>query len=155
MKQVLSDTGVEPKRIVLEITETTMIRNADEIIPVLEQLKAMGIRLHMDDFGTGYSSLSSLHRFPLTGLKIDKTFVQCVGQRREYAVVIEAIVSLARNLGMTLVAEGIETAEQVAMLQAMDCEKAQGFFFNRPLPAEKARDYIEQMNTRGKRAGAA
>ena len=123
MRRLLTETGVKPECLIFEITETVMIRNADASIPVLQQLKAMGVRLHMDDFGTGYSSLSCLHRFPLTGLKIDQSFVKSAGQNRDYAAIVHAIVTLAKNLGMSLVAEGIETAEQLALLQAMECDK--------------------------------
>ncbi|HZL37383.1 MAG TPA: EAL domain-containing protein [Tepidisphaeraceae bacterium] len=106
----------------------------------------MGVRIYMDDFGTGYSSLSCLHQLPLTGIKIDKSFVQSLGERRDYAAVICAIVTLARNLGMSLVAEGIETADQAAMLQTMECNKAQGYFFSPPMDATAATAYIEKYH---------
>jgi EAL domain-containing protein (putative c-di-GMP-specific phosphodiesterase class I) len=146
MRKVFTDTGVDLSSLILEITETVMIREADTAIPVLQELKKMGIRLHMDDFGTGYSSLSCLHRFPLNGLKIDRSFVQSVDERRDFAAVVHAIVTLARNLGMTLVAEGIETADQVAMLQSMGCDKAQGYYFSRPLDALAAENYLTTKN---------
>jgi EAL domain-containing protein (putative c-di-GMP-specific phosphodiesterase class I) len=92
----------------------------------------------MDDFGTGYSSLGCLHRFPLQGLKIDRSFVATTSARRDYAAVIQAIITLARNLGIEVVAEGVETAEQVALLQALDCEFGQGYYFAKPLPPEAA-----------------
>ena len=122
-----------------------MIRNADASIPVLRELKEMGIHLHMDDFGTGYSSLSCLHRFPLTGLKIDQSFVKSAGENRDYAAIVHAIVTLARNLGMSLVAEGIETPEQVVLLQAMECENGQGFYFSKPLDAAAAQDHLRKQ----------
>jgi EAL domain-containing protein (putative c-di-GMP-specific phosphodiesterase class I) len=145
VRQLLTETGVKPECLTLEITETVMINNADTSIPALEGLKATGIHLHMDDFGTGYSSLSCLHRFPLTGLKIDQNFVKSAGENRDYAAIVHAIVSLAKNLGMSLVAEGIETADQLALLQAMDCGQGQGFYFSKPLEASAALEYLRNQ----------
>jgi diguanylate cyclase (GGDEF)-like protein len=142
VRQLLADNGVKPQCLILEITETMMIHSADSSIPALEALKAMGVRLHMDDFGTGYSSLSCLHRFPLTGLKIDQNFVKSAAENRDYAAIVHAIVTLAKNLGMSLVAEGIETAEQLALLQAMDCDEGQGFYFSKPLEASVVGEYL-------------
>jgi diguanylate cyclase (GGDEF)-like protein len=136
VKQIVEASGAPASSVILEITETAVIKNADTSIPVLEQLRDLGVRLHMDDFGTGYSSLSCLHRFPLTGLKIDRSFVRNMTERRDYAAIVYAIVALARNLGMALVAEGIENIEQAAMLQTMDCETAQGFLFSPALEVE-------------------
>jgi EAL domain-containing protein (putative c-di-GMP-specific phosphodiesterase class I) len=134
---------VDAHSIILEITETVMIRDAETSIPVLEQLRGMGLRLHMDDFGIGYSALGCLHRFPLTGLKIDQSFVCNISQRRDYASVVQAIVTLAQNLGMSLVAEGIETYEQVVILRAMGCDMAQGFYFSMPLEAAQVKGFVE------------
>ncbi|HSV16453.1 MAG TPA: EAL domain-containing protein, partial [Tepidisphaeraceae bacterium] len=142
IKQIFIDTGVSASSIILEITESVMIHNADAAIAVLEQLTALGVRFHMDDFGTGYSSLSWLHRLPLSGLKIDKSFVQLMGERADYAAVVNGIVGMAKSLGMSLVAEGIETAAQATMLQRMACEKAQGYFFNRPMTSTDAAAYL-------------
>ncbi len=133
VERVVAETEIRPETLILEITETAMIQNADVAVPVLERLRALGVRLSMDDFGTGYSSLSCLHRFPLTGLKIDRSFIQNMTGRRDYAAIVHAIVAVARNLGMTLVAEGIESPDQVAMLQSLECETAQGFLFSRPM----------------------
>lgn len=143
--EILKTTRVEPKSLALEITESVVIRDADAAIRVLKQIRDLGVRLHMDDFGTGYSSLSCLHTFPLDGLKVDRSFIQSVSERRDYAAVVHAIVQLARNLGMKLIAEGVETAEQVAMLQAMDCDLAQGYFFDRPRDVAGAEAYISKQ----------
>jgi len=140
--KIVGDSGVDPNQIILEITETAMIQKAEIAIPALQQLRKIGVRLHMDDFGTGYSSLSCLHRFPLNGLKIDRSFIKSMSERRDYAAIVAAIVALARNLGITLVAEGLETSDQVVMLQAMDCDAGQGFFFSRPLIPEDAEKFI-------------
>jgi diguanylate cyclase (GGDEF)-like protein len=142
VRQLLAETGIKPQCLILEITETMMIHSADSSIPALDAFKAMGVRLHMDDFGTGYSSLSCLHRFPLTGLKIDQNFVKSASENRDYAAIVHAIVSLAKNLGMSLVAEGIETADQLALLLAMDCDEGQGYYFSKPVEASAALEYL-------------
>lgn len=143
VKQLISDNGLKPHTLILEITETVMIHSADASIPSMESLNAMGVKLHMDDFGTGYASLSCLHRFPLTGLKIDHNFVKSAGANRDYAAIVHSIVTLAKNLGMALVAEGIETPDQLALLQAMDCDEGQGFMFSPPMEAAAALEYLK------------
>ena len=144
VKRVLDENGADPASIVLEITESAMIENAEKSIPVLQQLRALGVRLYMDDFGTGYSSLSCLHRFPLSGLKIDRSFVAIMTERRDYAAIVHAIITLARNLDIHLVAEGIETLDQAVMLQTMECESAQGYLFSKPMAAAAAEEWLEQ-----------
>jgi EAL domain-containing protein (putative c-di-GMP-specific phosphodiesterase class I) len=126
----------------LEITESALMEDAEAALPLLSQIQALGVKLQMDDFGTGYSSLGCLHRFPLHGLKIDRSFVMTTSARRDYAAVIQAIITLARNLGIEVVAEGVETAEQVALLQALDCEFGQGYYFAKPLPPEEAQKML-------------
>jgi diguanylate cyclase (GGDEF)-like protein len=138
VKQTLDSCGLPPGALILEVTETVMITNAEVSIPVLEQLKALGVQLYMDDFGTGYSSMSCLHRFPLNGLKIDRSFVDIMAERRDYAAIVHSIIALASNLGIKIVAEGIETFDQAVMLQAMECTDAQGFYFSRPLTMHAA-----------------
>jgi EAL domain-containing protein (putative c-di-GMP-specific phosphodiesterase class I) len=101
----------------------------------------------MDDFGTGYSSLSCLHQFPLDGLKIDRTFINNISEQRNYVAVVHAIIDLARNLGMRLIAEGIETQDQVVMLQALDCEMAQGYYFDKPRDVKGAEAFINKTLT--------
>jgi diguanylate cyclase len=145
VREILKETGVDARHVIFEITETVMIKNADASIPVLRQLKEMGIRLHMDDFGTGYSSLSCLHRFPLAGIKVDQSFVKNAGNNRDFAAIVHGIITLARNLGMALVAEGIETADQVTLLQAMDCSEGQGYYFSKPVDAEGAQEYLRNF----------
>jgi diguanylate cyclase (GGDEF)-like protein len=138
IRSAIRESAVPPEALKLEITESALMENADAAMPLLEQIQSLGVRLQMDDFGTGYSSLGCLHRFPLSGLKIDRSFVATTSSRRDYAAVIQAIITLARNLGIEVVAEGVETAEQVALLQALDCEYGQGYYFSQPLPADKA-----------------
>ena len=140
--QVLGETGIRPTDLKLEITESTIMEDGDRGVKVLQQLRKMGVLLHMDDFGTGYSSLSCLHRFPINGLKIDRCFVNNVSERRDYAAVVNAIVSLTRNLDIELVAEGVETHEQARMLQSMGCDLAQGYLFARPLDPTAAEAFL-------------
>jgi diguanylate cyclase len=146
VKHIIQTAGLDPQCISLEITETMMIKNTDSARGVLNELRQLGVRLELDDFGMGYSSLSFLHQLPINGIKIDRSFVQGTDQRRDYAAVIHAIITLARNLGLTLVAEGIETQEQLVMLQTMECDKAQGYLFSKPLPAPEAEAYIAKKS---------
>ncbi len=148
MRQIaaaIEESGVRPEQVKLEITESAVMQDPEQSVAVLKRIRQMGLELHMDDFGTGYSSLSCLHRFPLNGLKIDRAFVDNVNERRDYAAVVNAIVSLAHNLGIQLVAEGVETADQIVLLQAMGCDQAQGFYFARPMKAEHAIAYALQQ----------
>jgi EAL domain-containing protein (putative c-di-GMP-specific phosphodiesterase class I) len=147
LERVLKETGISPKALSLEITESVMIRNAESAKDVLKHIRRLGVRLHMDDFGTGYSSLSCLHQFPLDGLKIDRTFVHNICEQRNYVAVVQAIVDLARNLGMRLIAEGIETQDQVVMLQALNCELAQGYYFDKPRDVKGAEAFINRILT--------
>jgi diguanylate cyclase (GGDEF)-like protein len=139
--RVLKQTGVDPSRLKIEITESAVMEHGDSR-EVLGRVKDLGVCLQMDDFGTGYSSLSGLHRFPLDGLKIDQAFIRNVSERRDYAAVVHAIIMLARNLDMQVVAEGVETADQVAMLQGLDCTQAQGYHFGRPQAAAAAEAWL-------------
>jgi diguanylate cyclase len=130
LETVLRETGIKPQDVIFEITETALVGNAEHAGAVLDKIKALGIRVYLDDFGTGYSSLSLLHSFRLDGLKIDRSFVANAGGRRQYAAIIQAISDLAHNLGMDVVAEGVEEQSQVFLLQSLRCEHAQGFFFS-------------------------
>lgn len=120
----------------LEITESAIMENTELAQTMLEQLKAMGVQLLIDDFGTGYSSLSYLHRFPIDTVKIDQSFVSQMSSDHESAEIVRAIVTLAHNLGMTVIAEGIETAEQLSQLRSLGAEYGQGYFFAQPLSSE-------------------
>jgi diguanylate cyclase (GGDEF)-like protein/PAS domain S-box-containing protein len=138
VSRVLKETGVEPRSLKLEITESIMMENIETAISVLNQLRALGVELSIDDFGTGYSSLSYLHRFPVSTLKIDRSFVSRMDGNNENAEIVRTIIMLARNLDMNVVAEGVETEEQVAQLRALKCEYAQGFLFSKPVDASHA-----------------
>ena len=135
VRGIVEVSGFDPRLLKLELTESVIMENTDSAATMLLQLKAMGIRLSMDDFGTGYSSLSYLHRFSLDTLKIDRSFVSQMNVHAQNQQIIGTIVSLANGLSMNVVAEGVETAEQLHDLRALGCGYAQGFHFSRPLPA--------------------
>lgn len=129
----LADSGLEPRYLELELTETMIIHGAEEFISVLERLKALGVLLAIDDFGTGYSSLSYLRRFPVNRLKVDQSFVSAVTGNPGDALIARTIIALGHDLGLRIVAEGVETREQLEFLRANDCDEIQGYYFSKPL----------------------
>src|SRR5579884_1497647 len=133
LRAILSDTGVDPGSLVLEITEEALLETGDDVVSRLDELKGLGIRLAIDDFGTGYSALSYLQNFPMDILKLDKSFVDRLGGSSDQERLVKGIIELAHDLGLETVAEGIERADQAAALRAMDSELGQGFHFARPL----------------------
>jgi len=153
IKQILKETGLNACNLKLEITESVIMKHAESVMSVLQQLRSLGIQLQVDDFGTGYSSLSYLHRFPIDTLKIDRSFVGSMGNEDKNnsgtpaansgaTSIIGTIVMLAHNLGMDVVAEGVETAEQLARLRTLECEYGQGYFFSKPVDCQAARALI-------------
>lgn len=132
--KALDESNLSPASLKLEITESTAMDNAEQTIEVLERLKKIGIQLSIDDFGTGYSSLSYLHRLPFDSLKIDRSFVYNVGEHGENSEILQTIVSLAKNLKMRVIAEGIETENQLFLLQNLGCDYGQGYLMSKPLP---------------------
>jgi len=136
--QIIQETDVNPSTLKLEITESGIMEHSDSASALLERLKALNIELYIDDFGTGYSSLSRLHQFPIDALKIDRSFVSRMGDAGENGEIVQAIVTLAHNLGMDVVAEGIETTMQLAQLRGRRCEYGQGYFFSKPLNRQAA-----------------
>jgi diguanylate cyclase (GGDEF)-like protein len=142
---VLADTGLQADALVLEITESVLMGDAEYAITILQALKGLGVRLSIDDFGTGYSSLSYLKKFPVDALKIDRSFVDDLGSGGEDSAIVLATISLADSLGLSTVAEGVETQEQVDALVAFGCDKGQGYFFSRPLPAATVTEVLLRM----------
>jgi EAL domain-containing protein (putative c-di-GMP-specific phosphodiesterase class I) len=138
VEHVLRETGLEADSLKLEITESVLMEHTTAVMGMLMRLHALGVQLSLDDFGTGYSSLSYLHRFPLQILKIDRSFIGGMNADSKNAEIVRAIVALARNLGMEVVAEGIETAEQLTTLRALQCPYGQGYLFAKPLEAQAA-----------------
>jgi EAL domain-containing protein (putative c-di-GMP-specific phosphodiesterase class I) len=133
---ILHRSGLDPCRLKLEITEGTIMENTDGSIATLGKLKALGVKLAVDDFGTGYSSLSYLKRLPLDVLKIDQSFVKGIGQNPEDTAIVQAILSLARSLHLSVTGEGIETADQADLLGMMGCNRGQGYLYSKPLEAK-------------------
>lgn len=138
IQQVLQDTGLDAECLKLEITESVVMEDGEAAVTMLSQLRELGIQLCIDDFGTGYSSLSYLHRFPINTLKIDQSFVSRMGAQGENSEIVQAIVMLAHSLGMDVVAEGVETSQQLAHLRTLGCEYGQGYFFSKPVGNEAA-----------------
>jgi len=134
--QILKETGLAPRYLELELTESVLMHDAESSVSVLESLKAMGVRLAVDDFGTGYSSLSYLRRFPIDTLKIDRSFVGDIATNADDSTIVSSLIAMGRTLGQRVIAEGVETQEQLVFLQTRQCDEGQGFLFSRPLPAE-------------------
>jgi diguanylate cyclase (GGDEF)-like protein/PAS domain S-box-containing protein len=135
IREALETTGLKPASLKLEITESVVMENIEKTIEMLRQLRALGVESSIDDFGTGYSSLSYLHHFPSTTLKIDRSFISRMGGADENTEIVRTILLLARNLGMCVVAEGVETEAQLAQLQALSCDYAQGYLFSKAVNA--------------------
>jgi diguanylate cyclase (GGDEF)-like protein/PAS domain S-box-containing protein len=136
--EVLAETGMPAGQLCLEMTESVLMTDTEENLAQLVRLKALGVTLAIDDFGTGYSSLAYLRRFPVDTLKIDRSFVERIGEQSDDVALANTIVQLGRSLGMTTVAEGIEEYGQLAALRDMGCDYAQGYYFSRPVPADEA-----------------
>jgi EAL domain-containing protein (putative c-di-GMP-specific phosphodiesterase class I) len=149
VSQALSESGIEPARLVLEITEGVLLQNPEQAQAVLEALTRLGVRIAVDDFGTGYSSLAYLKRFPLSSLKIDRSFVRDMARSSNDRVIVSAVLSLARELGLYAVAEGVEDAEQLRLLEEKGCPLVQGYFIARPMPAA---DFVAML--KAQRAGS-
>jgi diguanylate cyclase (GGDEF)-like protein/PAS domain S-box-containing protein len=147
IRQVMQETRVDPRSLKLEMTESMVMENFDTAIDMLQQLRQLGIELSIDDFGTGYSSLSYLHRFPISTLKIDRSFVSSMNDQNENAEIVRTILMLARSLKMNVVAEGVETEEQLAQLALLECEYGQGYYFSKPLDPEAAAKLLTEHRT--------
>jgi len=150
--RTVQEVGCDPRNIKLEVTETMIMGQTQIVIPVLHRLRKLGFKLAMDDFGTGHSSLSNLHNYPIDVLKIDRSFISAMDQNRSYPAIVHAIVTLAHNLGMSVVAEGIETTDQVAQLQALECDCGQGYIFSKPLEAAEAQKQIATCHIQSRSA---
>ena len=142
VRSALQETGLDPGRLELEITESNAMQNAENTIHTLRELKAAGVRISMDDFGTGYSSLNYLKRFPIDTLKLDQSFVRDVATDARDAAIVSAVIAMAHSLDLKVVAEGVETAEQLAFLSQRNCDTIQGFYFSAPLSADDLEPYL-------------
>ncbi|MBF0159763.1 MAG: EAL domain-containing protein, partial [Magnetococcales bacterium] len=138
IQQALDRSGLSPQHLELEITESLMMENMAEVAALLTQIDQIGIRLSLDDFGTGYSSLSHLRRFPIRSLKIDRSFISVINDRHDpdSEAIVTTIILMAHQMGMTVIAEGVETAYQCAFLRTNDCDQIQGYYYSKPLPVD-------------------
>jgi EAL domain-containing protein (putative c-di-GMP-specific phosphodiesterase class I) len=134
---VLDETGLAPQYLELELTESLLLANADVMLSAVKELNAMGLTLAIDDFGTGYSSLSYLKRFPVSRLKIDRSFIRDVAVNPDDAAITTAIISMAKSLNLKVIAEGVEDEAQMSFLRAHQCDEIQGYYFSKPLAVDK------------------
>jgi EAL domain-containing protein (putative c-di-GMP-specific phosphodiesterase class I) len=136
IQAILAEVGLAPEWLELELTEGALMEDTTSTLTTLNALRQLGIQLALDDFGTGYSSLSYLKRLPLNNLKVDQSFVRGLPSDRESLAIVRAIVSLAKNLGFTVTAEGVETSEQAVIMRSLACETLQGYYISEPVPAK-------------------
>jgi diguanylate cyclase (GGDEF)-like protein len=148
VQETLRETGLDPARLTLEITETVLMQDTEATLAVLQELKALGVRLAIDDFGIGFSSLNYLRRLPVDVVKIDRSFVAGIASQSEEWTLARGIIKLVHGLGLETVAEGVERADQRAHLQALGCRLAQGYFFARPMEPEGIRDLLAKAGSR-------
>ena len=144
VEMIIEDSGIAPQDLSLEVTERDCMDNEEATQSVLAELQKIGVKIHMDDFGTGYSSLSYLQRCAYDTLKIDRSFVQSLESEHQSKVIIKTIVGLGRMLDMNVVAEGVESQEQLEALVSLECPEAQGFWFSRPVPPGEAGELLKQ-----------
>jgi len=136
---------MDPELLELEITENMVMNNLDQAVERLNAIKNLGVRLAIDDFGTGYSSLSQLRRFPIDTLKVDRSFIRDIPSNLEDKAITEAIIAMGRTLGVTIVAEGVETAEQQTFLSSRECDEMQGFLFSKPTHPDQFSRLLRQQ----------
>jgi len=146
--RLLSETGLEPRFLELEITERAIMKDPDKVLPLVRDCRSKGIRVSLDDFGTGFSSLGQLRDLPLDALKIDRSFVMNVMKNERDAAVVRTIIAIGRNLGLRVIAEGVENEAQLALVRSFGCDEAQGFHFSEAVPGSKAVRYIEEHGKR-------
>ena len=144
IEQILRETEFSPENLKLEITETVFFEHQERAIKMLRKLRKLGIEINIDDFGTGYSNLSYLTRLPISTLKIDRTFIHSIENKNQNLEIVQTIITLARSLGMKVIAEGVETKVQLNELKKLNCEGAQGYYFSKPLSFEDTKAFIEK-----------
>ena len=144
VNEIISASGVDPRWITLELTESKMAETSPAMIAIMTRLRKLGVGLSIDDFGTGYANLSYLEEFPITELKIDRSFIRSLGQSRSKTIIVEAIVRLSDELGFQIVAEGIETHEECARLRDLGCHFGQGFLFGKAIDPEAFAEVVAQ-----------
>jgi EAL domain-containing protein (putative c-di-GMP-specific phosphodiesterase class I) len=157
VEEALAESGLPPEALELEITENIALDHDDSVLTPLVQLRAKGIGIAFDDFGTGYASLSYLTRYPLTRIKIDRSFVNNIAEQpaSEDTAIVRSIIAMATNLGLEVTAEGVETATQAAFLRSEGCQDLQGYLFSRPVPEEEFRRFLDDWQAGNDRLRAA
>jgi EAL domain-containing protein (putative c-di-GMP-specific phosphodiesterase class I) len=146
---ILEETGLDPKCLELELTESVLMKHAESSASILRTLRARGVQLALDDFGTGYSSLSYLRKFPMDALKIDQSFVRQITTAPDETTIVTAIISMGRSLKLRVIAEGVETQEDLEFLQIHECDEAQGYYFSRPVLPEQFAKLLKTGVPRG------
>ena len=144
----LREAGLAPHLLELELTESLLLATGDLTFPMLQELKAMGVKLAIDDFGTGYSSLSYLRQFPVNKLKIDRSFIKAVALNADDAAITSAIISMGRSLNLKVIAEGVENEGQISFLRTHQCDEMQGYYFSKPLLANEVADKLRSDSSR-------
>jgi EAL domain-containing protein (putative c-di-GMP-specific phosphodiesterase class I) len=150
----LAASGLPPERLCLEVTESVVLEDSDRSVAALQALRDIGVGVSLDDFGTGYCSLSYLRRLPIDSLKIDRSFVRGLGNEADDDSIVTSVIDLARSLGVSVVAEGVETEEQLAGLRARGCDTVQGYLFARPGPATGIAAYVSEQDVQDTRTAA-
>lgn len=146
VKETIDATGINPVNLELEITESVVLDNIEYSIEVIEQIKELGVRFSLDDFGTGYSALNYLRMLPVSNLKIDKSFLDCLTENQSDQKIVSSIINLAKNLDLNVIAEGVENEEQAAFLRSIDCKVAQGYLYSKPVPKADANELLARYN---------
>ena len=154
VEEALRDSGLDPRSLTLEITESTVVKDEEHNIDAMQKLGALGIRFALDDFGTGYSALAYLRRLPVGLLKLDRSFVERLGEDDEAEVLLSGVISIASGLGLYVLAEGVETSEQLARVKSLGCDLAQGDYFSKPLSNQAATELLETYNSTSASAGS-
>jgi EAL domain-containing protein (putative c-di-GMP-specific phosphodiesterase class I) len=144
IRTALNDSGMAPNLLELEITESMVMYDPARMVSILAKIKSMGVRLAIDDFGTGYASLAHIKRFPVDTLKVDRSFIRNVPQDPEDKAITEAIIAMGKALSLTVVAEGVETAEQMNFLREHSCDEMQGYYFSKPIMPEQFADLLRK-----------
>jgi len=153
VKSTLAETGMDPRWIEFEVTESVMMPDPEQAVKLLRNLKAIGARVTIDDFGTGYSSLAYLKRLPIDCVKIDASFVRGIPVDASDVAICDTILAMAGSLGLKVVAEGVETADQKKFLERRGCDELQGFYISRPLAADDLSDYLKGRDTKSELTG--
>ncbi|MCP4271466.1 MAG: EAL domain-containing protein, partial [Gammaproteobacteria bacterium] len=140
--KLLNEADIPPDILEIEITESVVFQNINTVASILKQLDEVGVRITLDDFGTGYSSLSYMKKFPVSKVKIDRSFVSDFVHRSNDAAIVNAVIAMGHSLGVLVVAEGVETEEQLSLLKDMQCDEIQGYLISKPIPADEANDLL-------------